>query len=124
MSLHPINDLETRLRYETKIAAYRIHELPRDPHDTNHKVGTECVSTKGLYNPRKLEEKTTPPAGFGTQDQYAIGDLSGKLQGRREGTQHQDILAGSAKLNGIYWDIFLPMSGVYSVLHRSIVLHK
>ncbi|XP_015118809.1 uncharacterized protein LOC107042324 [Diachasma alloeum] len=124
VSLHPINDLETRLRYETKIAAYRIHDLPRDPRDTNHQVGTECLSTKGLYNPGKLDVNATPPAGFGTQDQYAIGDLSGKLQGRREGTQHQDILPGSAKLNGIYWDIFLPLSGRHSVLHRSIVLHK
>lgn len=63
-------------------------------------------------------------SGFGTQDQYAVGDLSGKLQSRKEGSYHYDILPGSAKLTGIYWDTYLPLSGIHSVVHRSLVLHK
>ncbi|XP_034936914.1 uncharacterized protein Rsod [Chelonus insularis] len=124
VSLSPVNDLETRLRYETKVAAYKIHELPREPQNFNLESGAECQTTKNLYNPANIDEKTTPPSGLGTQDQYAIGDLSGKLQGRKEGSHHNDILPGSAKLSGIYWDTFLPLSGVYSILHRSLVLHK
>lgn len=124
VSLNPIDDLETRLRYETKTAAYRIHELPRDPLDTENKIGSSCASTKSMFNPGKIDEKTVPPPGLGTQDQYAIGDISGKLQGRVQGFNHHDILSGSAKLNGIYWDVYLPLSGVYSIVHRSIVLYK
>ena len=62
--------------------------------------------------------------GLGTQDQYAIGDLSGKLQGRKEGVHSRDILPGSSKLSGLYWDTYLPLSGINSVVHRSIVVHK
>ncbi|KAG7190089.1 hypothetical protein KM043_006224 [Ampulex compressa] len=124
VSLTTINDLETRLRYATKVAAYRIHELPPEPTKSVSFTIDPCTTTKSLYDPSKIDEKTVPPPGFGTQDQYAIGDLSGKLQGRKEGSYHNDILQGSAKLGGIYWDTYLPLSGVHSVVHRSLVLHK
>lgn len=124
VSLTPINDLETRLRYETKTAAYKIHELPYQPLVFNDGVKSDCKSTKSMYNPSKIDEKNIPPAGLGTQDQYGIGDLSGKLEGRKEGSHHDDILPGSAKLNGVYWDTFLPLSGANSILHRSLVLYK
>ncbi|XP_044594717.1 uncharacterized protein LOC123272119 isoform X2 [Cotesia glomerata] len=124
VSLSPINDLETRLRYETKTAAYKIHELPREPLVRTRNSEQECLSTKSMYNPSNVDDKTIPPAGLGTQDQYAIGDLSGKLQGRKDGSHHNDILPGSAKLSGVYWDTFLPLTGVYSILHRSLVLYK
>lgn len=28
------------------------------------------------------------------------------------------------ELNGIYWDIFLPLQGVHSIVHRGIVIEK
>ncbi|XP_044006416.1 uncharacterized protein LOC122851330 isoform X2 [Aphidius gifuensis] len=124
VTLNPIDDLETRLRYETKTSAYKIHQLPRDPLDTSHKIGKSCSSTKEIFNPVNIDDKAVPPPGLGTQDQYAIGDLSGKLQGRIEGMNHHDILPGSAKLNGIYWDVYLPLSGSHSVVHRSLVIYK
>ncbi|XP_024941705.1 uncharacterized protein LOC107268693 isoform X2 [Cephus cinctus] len=124
VSLVPVNNLETRLRYNTKIASYRIHELPQEPTRSRAQTGEPCLSTKNMYNPLKIDEKQAPPPGLGTQDQYAIGDLTGKLQGRKEGFNHNDIVPGSAKLNGIYWDTYLPLSGAYSVVHRSLVLHK
>ncbi|XP_012281553.1 uncharacterized protein LOC105700357 [Orussus abietinus] len=124
ISLTTNNDLETRLRYATKIAAYRIHELPEEPGRSLKQDKEPCTTTKRMYNPLNIEEKSSPPPGYGTQDQYAIGDLSGKLQGRKEGFYHNDILPGSAKLSGIYWDTYLPLSGVHSVVHRSLVLHK
>ncbi|XP_025262110.1 uncharacterized protein LOC105249019 [Camponotus floridanus] len=124
ISLTTINDLETRLRYATKLASYRIHELPPEPAKSVGITIDTCLTTKNLFNPLNIVEKTTPPAGFGTQDQYAIGDLSGKLQGRKEGYYHNDILPGSAKLSGIYWDTYLPLSGIHSIVHRSLVLYK
>ncbi|XP_011873780.1 PREDICTED: uncharacterized protein LOC105565305 [Vollenhovia emeryi] len=124
ISLTTINDLETRLRYATKVASYRIHELPPEPTKNVGNIIDPCLTTKKLFNPLNIVEKTTPPAGFGTQDQYAIGDLSGKLQDRKEGSYHNDILPGSAKLSGIYWDTYLPLSGIHSIVHRSLVLYK
>lgn len=124
VSLAPINDLETRLRYATKVASYKIHELPPESEKSVGKTVEPCQTTNKIYNPLNIDEKTVPPAGFGTHDQYAIGDLSGKLQGRKEGSYHYDILPGSAKLSGIYWDTYLPLSGANSVVHRSLVLHK
>ncbi|XP_017889745.1 uncharacterized protein LOC108630767 [Ceratina calcarata] len=124
VSLTPINDLETRLRYATKIQSYSIHELPPDPIQISNNDAAVCETVKGIYNPNNVNITTAPPPGLGTQDQYAVGDLSGKLQGRKEGSNHQDILPGSAKLSGIYWDTYLPLSGVYSVVHRGLVLHK
>ncbi|KAL0112201.1 hypothetical protein PUN28_011934 [Cardiocondyla obscurior] len=124
ISLSTINDLEIRLRYATKIAAYRIHELPPEPAKSVENTVNSCLTTKKLFNPLNINEETVPPAGFGTQDQYAIGDLSGKLQDRKEGSYHNDILPGSAKLSGIYWDTYLPLSGIHSVVHRSLVLYK
>ncbi|XP_043258035.1 uncharacterized protein LOC122400578 [Colletes gigas] len=124
ISLTPVNDLETRLRYATKIHSYKIHALPPKVTETLSNTDELCETTKDVYNPSNINVTIVPPAGFGTQDQYAIGDLSGKLQNRKEGSYHYDILPGSAKLTGIYWDTYLPLSGSYSVVHRSLLLHK
>lgn len=59
--------------------------------------------------------------GFGTQDQYPIGDLSGKLLNRNNASI---VVPGSQELNGMFWDVFLPLQGVYSILHRSLVIYK
>ncbi|KYN36526.1 Superoxide dismutase [Cu-Zn], partial [Trachymyrmex septentrionalis] len=124
ISLSTINNLEIRLRYATKIASYRIHELPPEPAKNVGIPIDSCSTTKKLFNPSNIDEQTTPPPGYGTQDQYAIGDLSGKLQDRKEGSYHNDILPGSAKLSGIYWDTYLPLSGIHSIIHRSLVLYR
>ncbi|XP_023244895.1 uncharacterized protein LOC106647898 [Copidosoma floridanum] len=125
VSLSAINDLETRLRYQTKVAYYRINELPQEPSKFLEDVVEPCSTTNNLYDPLKTNENgQVPPAGYGTQDQYAVGDLSGKLQGRKEGSHHLDILSGSAKLSGLYWDTYLPLSGIHSVVHRSFVIYK
>ncbi|XP_039303730.1 uncharacterized protein LOC105197011 isoform X2 [Solenopsis invicta] len=124
ISLTTIKDLEVRLRYATKVASYRIHELP-PKHVKNDEVTVNpCLTTKKLFNPLNIDEKTIPPPGLGTQDQYAVGDLSGKLQDRKEGSYHNNILPGSATLNGIYWDTYLPLSGIHSIVHRSLILYK
>jgi hypothetical protein len=62
VSLSPVNDLETRLRYETKVASYRIHELPIEPHNLMQTI-EPCLTTKNIYNPLKINYKEVPPAG-------------------------------------------------------------
>lgn len=61
------------------------------------------------------------PLGYGTQDQYPVGDLSGKLLGRNNATV---LVEGGQELNGSHWDVFLPLRGKYSVVHRSLVIYK
>lgn len=63
ISLTTINDLETRLRYATKVASYRIHEVPPEPAKTVQDTIDSCLTTKKLYNPLNVNEKTVPPAG-------------------------------------------------------------
>lgn len=58
---------------------------------------------------------------MGTQDQYAIGDLSGKLLRRNNEIQ---LVTSGEILNGTYWDVYLPLRGIYSVIHRSLVIYK
>lgn len=56
-----------------------------------------------------------------TQDRYPIGDLSGKLLNRNNITQ---LTTGSEELSGAYWDIYLPLQGRYSIIHRTLVVYK
>jgi len=55
--------LETRLRYATKVASYRIHELPPKPMKNVGITIDPCLTTKKLFNPLNIDERTTPPAG-------------------------------------------------------------
>lgn len=64
ISLMTINDLETRLRYATKVASYKIHELPPEPAKNVGNIVDPCLTTKKLFNPLNIVEKTTPPAGI------------------------------------------------------------
>lgn len=114
-------DVETKLVYSTSVAGYKIHELPQNPPKTIGQTGNICLTTKFVYNPNSVEMEKVPPKGFGTQEQYAVGDLSGKLFGRNNFTE---IIPGSQELNGIYFDVFLPLQGKYSVIHRSLVIYK
>jgi hypothetical protein len=58
---------------------------------------------------------------LGTQNQYLVGDLSGKLLGRNNATV---LVEGGQELSGLYWDTFLPLQGPNSVVHRSLVIYK
>jgi hypothetical protein len=55
-----------------------------------------------------------------------IGDLSGKLKGRNKNEQHDYFLPADVtqELDGIYWDIFLPLQGPHSIYHRGFFLNK
>lgn len=114
---------EDNVKYAEDVAAFRVAELPPAPQRANR--DDYCASTGNLFNPRELERTSFPPPGFGTQDQYAVGDLSGKLQSRNKKYFHHFILPGaSSELDGIYWDVFLPLQGKHSVAHRGLVLYK
>lgn len=116
------NELKENTAYLRRLAGLQVRSLPPDP----IKLGTRdfCDTMGQIYNPLNIEEKDLPPAGFGTQDQYPIGDLSGKLQSRNTDYPHNYLLplTPSNELNGIYWDVFLPMKGLKSIINRGLAI--
>ncbi|EDW39378.1 GL14064 [Drosophila persimilis] len=108
-------------KFAEDVAAFRLHSMPPVP----QRIGREdfCLTTGDMHNPRGLQ-KNVPPPGYGTQEQYAVGDLSGKLQGRNKAYWHQYVLPGtSSELSGLYWDVFLPLQGHHSIAQRSLVIY-
>lgn len=62
---------------------------------------------------------------LGTQEQYFAGDLTGKLTGRNKMEKHNFVIPdGANELSGIYWDIFLPLSGKHSIANRGFVMNQ
>lgn len=118
------NELKENTEYLRDLAGFQIRNLPPDPiaMDTPDK----CLSSGPIYNPLDLNENKLPPAGYGTQDQYPIGDLSGKLQNRNKDYPHNYLLplTPNNELNGIYWDLFLPMMGPHSIVHRGLTIER
>lgn len=115
-----VNELRENTAYVRDLAGFKITSLSADPIKAN--TVNHCATSGPLYNPSNLEQKNLPPPGYGTQDQYAVGDLSGKLQNRNKNYPHNYLLPSSPgnELSGIYWDTFLPLEGQQSVVHRGI----
>lgn len=111
-------------KYAEDVSAFKINQLPPSPQKAADK--NYCMTTDSIFDPRQTEIETTiPPPGFGTQDQYAIGDLSGKLQSRNKEYYHDYYIpVSSSELSGIYWDVFLPLQGPNSISHRGVVVYR
>jgi hypothetical protein len=108
--------LRSNFEFAKNIAGFKVHQLPPSPVYADS--SEYCETTEDVFNPRNLEQKVPPP-GYGTQDQYFVGDLSGKLTNRNKMEHHSYIIQdGTNELNGIYWDIFLPLSGRHSIVNR------
>ncbi|XP_077282996.1 superoxide dismutase family protein Rsod [Arctopsyche grandis] len=115
---------ESSLKYASSVLTYEIAELPRPPASTHNKSPNNC-DIGNIYNPKNVDLKFNPPPGMGTQDQYPLGDLFGKLKGRTEYLNHKYLLPSlSNELSGTYWDAFLPLQGPNSVIHRSLVIKR
>lgn len=83
-----------------------LHEMPLIPktYKTPLNINNNCLGIGNIFNPTsKLFPTVTERL---TQDQYAIGDLSGKYN-----------------YDSSSWDIFLPLFGSNSVIHRSLVIY-
>lgn len=74
----------------------------------------ETSTLNGQWNPYNVTPSHSPIPAIGTTDQYQMGDLSGKV-----GT-----LDGLTQFEGVYNDSRLPLFGSYSILGRSIIIHK
>lgn len=105
------------------MANFNVRNLPSNPlfgNQTDH-----CKTCGAIYNPNDIDLNKLPPPGYGTQDQYPVGDLTGKLQNRNKKYFHNSFIPdGSLELNGIYWDTFLPIEGKYSAVHRGLTINR
>lgn len=89
---------------------YHVHILPIKPGSTE-----PCSDTnlRGHFNPLAWNVSKSPAPGAGTVDQYEIGDISGKF----------GMLGGLSQLQAVYVDPSLPLTGPYSIVGRSLVVH-
>ncbi|KAG1649777.1 Cell surface superoxide dismutase [Cu-Zn] 6 [Nymphon striatum] len=91
---------------------YHIHEFPKPYQlDENQPLCTE-EAVGGHFNPFQVDKEKSPLPGFGTTDQYEVGDLSGKF-GFFEGNT----------ITAHYVDFNLPMYGMHNIVGRSVVIH-
>ncbi|XP_073505074.1 uncharacterized protein [Phyllobates terribilis] len=89
---------------------FHIHLLP-----VNGALENPCSSAliRGHFNPFSVDMSTSPAAGNGTDDEYEVGDISG-----RRGSLHDQ-----ENVTKEYIDLNFPLSGPYSILGRSLVIH-
>lgn len=90
---------------------YHVHEYP-----ILEGSNQPCAdgSTGGHLNPFDVNATASPAPGQGTQDEYEVGDLSGKF-GR---------FTGMTTAVGTYTDNNLPLRGLFSSIGRAMVIHK
>ncbi|CAN9510095.1 unnamed protein product [Ophioblennius macclurei] len=108
---HGPTSLNVSLRNLSALAGgYHVHILPlrsggEDP--------CSNANIMGHYNPLGFNISNSPPPGNGTVDQYEIGDISGKF----------GMLTDENDTNVLYMDPDMPLSGPFSVVGRSVVIH-
>ncbi|XP_060920347.1 uncharacterized protein cusr [Labrus mixtus] len=89
---------------------YHVHILPliagsKEPCSNNNILGH--------FNPLGVNISNSPSPGTGTVDQYEIGDISGKFGLLRDLNERQ----------AVYMDQNMPLTGVFSIVGRSVVVH-
>lgn len=89
---------------------YHVHILPLKPGTVEP---CSNANIQGHYNPLKWNISNSPPPGNGTVDQYEIGDMSGMF----------GMLTGQNDFEAVYMNPNMPMTGAYSIMGRSIVVH-
>uniref|UniRef100_A0A3P8S8V0 Superoxide dismutase copper/zinc binding domain-containing protein n=1 Tax=Amphiprion percula TaxID=161767 RepID=A0A3P8S8V0_AMPPE len=89
---------------------YHVHILPLKPGSVEP---CSNANIQGHYNPLRWNLSNSPAPGNGTVDQYEIGDISGKF----------GLLTNQNNFDAVYLDPNMPMTGPYSIVRRSIVVH-
>ncbi|MBN3297235.1 SOD4 dismutase, partial [Amia calva] len=97
---------------QSKAGGYHVHILPLK----NNSANTDPCSNEnimGHFNPFAVNQSSSPVPGTGTEDQFEIGDLSGKY----------GLLSNLDRLEQTYVDNNLPLLGPNSIVGRSLVIH-
>lgn len=103
----------TGLRKESQ--GYHVHNYP-SPWQMQYTGMESCAGgyLGGHWNPFGIDTSSSPPPGSGTDDEYEIGDLSGKYGSLLNLTSYSEE----------HIDYNLPLFGKNSIHGRSIVIHK
>lgn len=88
-----------------------VADLPPNPIFANKM--DYCSTSGDVFNPTGVDLGKSPPSGFGTQDQYPVGDITGKLKSK-----------SNTELTGEYWDLYMPLEGPNSVVHRGFAIER
>lgn len=89
---------------------FHIHQLPVTP-----EAESPCSDRqiRGHFNPFHVNISSSPTAGNGMDDEYEVGDISGR---------HGSLLNRDSKI-GQFKDTNFPLTGPFSVVGRSVVIH-
>ncbi|XP_059187093.1 uncharacterized protein cusr [Centropristis striata] len=90
---------------------YHIHILPVKPGSADPCSNANIM---GHFNPLTFNHSNSPAPGAGTVDQYEIGDIAGKF----------GKLTGLNESQAVYMDPDMPLTGPYSIVGRSLVIHS
>lgn len=102
-------EVTVRLRGLNQLAAgYHVHEYPVGPQSVGSPLKCSNIYTGGHWNPTNVIESGD------TSDQFEIGDLSGKF----------GSLSGLSEISATYSDPNIPLFGPFSIIGRSIVVHR
>ncbi|XP_043911648.1 uncharacterized protein LOC122788835 [Protopterus annectens] len=102
------------------VSLNNLNNLAGDYHVHLYPVRTESsdpcggASTGGHFNPFEVNVTASPAPGNGTNDQYEVGDISGKFHG---------TLKNQTNKNAQYSDVNMPLFGTYSIIGHSVVIH-
>ncbi|XP_023276361.1 uncharacterized protein LOC111665549 [Seriola lalandi dorsalis] len=98
------------MNLNTIAGGYHVHILPIKP---GSEEPCSNANIMGHFNPLAWNVSNSPSPGNGTVDQYEIGDISGKF----------GMLNDLNQLEALYMDPNMPLTGPYSIVGRSVVVH-
>ena len=109
---HPVKTCINLSGLRGNAGGFHVHQLPV-PQRTSS-TENRCLGTGGHFNPFNFDASVGPPAGVVGDDEYEVGDLSGKY----------GSLEGMDKRNQCFIDTNLSLFGKNSIVNRSVVIHK
>lgn len=98
------------INLDSLAGGYHVHILPIKPSSTEPCSNANIL---GHFNPLAWNVSSSPAPGVGTVDQYEIGDISGKF----------GMLSGRNQIQTVYLDPNMPLTGPFSIVGRSLVIH-
>ncbi|KAL5021472.1 hypothetical protein ScPMuIL_000627 [Solemya velum] len=100
---------------QNNASGFHVHNYPVIS-NSEYDHPCDAASVGGHFNPFGINVKASPTAGTGSDDEYELGDLSGKY-----GKPLDDL---TDVVDVHHYDTELPLRGPYSIVGKSIVLHK
>ncbi|XP_063963813.1 uncharacterized protein LOC129273265 [Lytechinus pictus] len=92
---------------------YHVHKFPVPMRFLTSDFPGSADNVAGHFNPYNIDTTTDPDYPNGTNDQYEIGDISGKF----------GSLAGQNDFSGTFEDWNMPLFGKNSIVGRSVIIH-